>query len=403
MFDLAGTPDWRVRISGLAGQEVAGKLIEIPSINGRGMKVRGYLLPADYARKGRRQQFVFLNGRPVEDTAISRALKDGYRGAVPEGSHPAAWLWIEMDPTLVDVNVHPAKREVRFHKPHEVRDLVTDAVLDALSPKIEKVVPVSSNDHEFAPRAAEVLHVNQELQAVSTKVEISQREPAVAPSLENPTQPLFPHRVDHQRELKDIQGADLIKQPDFRLIGPLHDRYIVMEGEQGVVLLDPVAARERVVYEYLLKHAGDDAKGVESQGLLVPELFELEALDAELVVRHESHFADAGIAVESFGGSTVKVSSVPSFLKVSDVRSFLLSLVDELSETLGSKRGKTMAFETFAATIAAGAGRGEPCRIDHAEGLLKAMFGCDLPYCSPDGRPTIIHISMTELDRKFGK
>ncbi|MDC1406577.1 hypothetical protein N8314_03420 [Akkermansiaceae bacterium] len=146
-----------------------------------------------------------------------------------------------------------------------------------------------------------------------------------------------------------------------------------------------------------------DGGAMSSQGLLVPELLELEALDAELVIRYADHFADAGIQVEAFGGSTVKVNSVPSFLKVSDVRGFLLELVDELHETVGTRKGKAMAYETFAQGVAKRVGRHEPCSIDHADVLLAAMFACDLPYCTPDGRPTLIHISLTELDRKFGK
>ena len=152
MFDLAATSDWRVRISGLAGQQTASHLIQVPAASGNGMKVQGYLLPAEYARKGKRQQFVFLNGRPVEDSAVSRALKDGYRGAISEGSHPAAWLWIDMDPSLVDVNVHPAKKEVRFHRPHEVRALVATAVEQALRVKTDPPAGhISSNTDDFSP------------------------------------------------------------------------------------------------------------------------------------------------------------------------------------------------------------------------------------------------------------
>lgn len=211
----------------------------------------------------------------------------------------------------------------------------------------------------------------------------------------------FPHKSEHQEELSDAAGKKIIQRPQFNLIGPLHDRYVVLEGDEGVVLLDPVAARERVVYEQLLLAVKD--KSVSSQGLLVPELLELESLDADLVMRHSDHFADAGMTVESFGGSTIKVSSLPGFLQVSDVRAFLLELVDELHETVGTRKGKSMAFESFAAGVARRIGRREPCRIDHADALLAAMFACDLPYCTPDGRPTLIHISLNELDRKFGK
>jgi len=420
VFDLPGTKDWRVRISGLAGREAAYKLIEVKKRAAQGMAVRGYLLPAEYSRKGKRQQFVFLNGRPIEDSAISRALRDGYKGAVSEGTHPAAWLWIDMDPELVDVNVHPAKREVRFHRPHEIRNLIAGAVELALSPqetKTPNVVDVTKNpqpDSSFDPVVSSD-EEERETKGVGASVEI----PSVSPtenaihstgeaSVPSETEPShseveggFPHQADQQTELADDQGETLVSQPEFKVIGPLHDSYMVLEGDEGVVLLDPVAARERVIYEDLLKGKGDG--GVESQGLLVPELLELEAIDADLVLRHAEHFAEAGMSVESFGGSTVKVSSIPSFLELSDVHGFLHELVDELHETVGTRRGKSMAYESFAASLASRAARFEPCRSDHTEALLKAMFSCDLPYCTPDGRPTIIHISLNELDRKFGK
>jgi len=414
VFDLAGTHDWRVRISGLAGNEAANKLIEVSKRAGRNMTVRGYLLPAEYSRKGRRQQFVFLNGRPIEDPAISRALRDGFRGAIMDGAHPAAWLWIEMDPALVDVNVHPAKREVRFHRPHEVRNLVAEAVEAALAPPASPTTRAPMTPEETAslsmvPEAPEIELEEPSLgtavsQASGLGVELadSPEVPVSATDRSPPvTPPHFPHQQQHQQEMEDGSGKELVTRPEFRLIGPLHDRYIVLEGDEGVVLLDPIAARERVVYEDLLK--GGDHGGVSSQGLLVPELLELEALDADLVLRHADHFADAGMIVESFGGGTIKVSSLPSFLELSDIHSFLLELVDELNETLGTRRGKAMAYESFAASLARRVGRHEPCRIDHADILLESMFDCDLPYCTPDGRPTLIHISLNELDRKFGK
>ncbi len=395
VFDLPGTHDWRVRIAGIAGNDAAAKLIEIPAQSGQGMKVRGYLLPAEFARKGRRQQFVFLNGRPIEDAAISRALRDGFRGAIVEGSHPAAWLWLDMDPTLVDVNVHPAKREVRFHRPHEIRNLIADAVEKALRRDVES--PVAAQSIIQAPSAQVVTP------EVPPKQALPERQPAQTASTA-PTpipQEQFSRRVEQQDALSDKSGETMLKRPVFELIGPLHDRYIVMEGEDGVVLLDPVAARERVVYENLLQ--ASQADGMDSQGLLVPELLELEALDAELVLRHTEHFAEAGMVVESFGGTTVQVSSIPSFLKITDVHSFLLELVDELHETVGTRRVKAVAFDAFAAGMARRVGRHEPCRVDLARELLESMFACDLPYCTPDGRPTLIHISLNELDRKFGK
>ena len=389
LFDLPATHDWRVRIAGLTGNDAARELIEIPSHPGKEMKVRGYLLPAEFARRGKRQQFVFVNGRPIEDAAISRALRDGYRGAIVEGTHPAAWLWLDIDPTLVDVNVHPAKREVRFHRPHEIRNLIADAVVQGLCADAEEpLVEVSAQpfiDHIISAESTERVD--------ATDDEVSAIPPTPQRELTN--------RVEQQKSLSDRLGETMPKSAAFEMIGPLHDRYIVMQGEEGVVLLDPIAARERVTYETILRSS--QAGGIDSQGLLVPEILELEALDAELVLQHANHFADAGMIVEEFGGNTIKISSMPSFLKISNVRSFLLELVDELHETVGTRRAKAVAFDVFAAGVARRMGRREPCRLDLAEGLLESMFSCDLPYCTPDGRPTLIHISLNELDRKFGK
>ena len=122
------------RVRQLLGADLAGDLIALPRTHGNGVSVEGFILPANHARKGRRHQFVFLNGRPVEDAVISRALAEGFRGAVSDGQHPAAWLWIDLEPALVDVNVHPAKREVRFHRPLDVRETILEAVLEGLRP-----------------------------------------------------------------------------------------------------------------------------------------------------------------------------------------------------------------------------------------------------------------------------
>ena len=404
VFDLAATHDCRVRISGLAGQEAAANLIEVPATEGKGMTVRGYLLPAEYARKGKRQQFVFLNGRPVEDAAISRALRDGYRGAIAEGAHPAAWLWLEMDPALVDVNVHPAKKEVRFHRPHEVRTLVSNAVQQALRGPVEPSAGSSARAlDDFAPVQRESAVAVESIAKHQEELHDLPQSPddAAAPAVQSTGN--FPYKAESQQDLEDRAGGKLYERPHFNIIGPLHDRYIVLEGDEGAVLLDPVAARERIVYEQLLMAVSADGGAVSSQGLLVPELLELEALDADLVIRHADHFADAGIQVEAFGGNTVKVSSIPGFIKESDVRGFLLELVDELHATVGTRHAKSIAYESFAQGVARRAGKREPCSIDHAELLLASLFACDLPYATPDGRPTLIHISLNELDRKFGK
>ncbi|MEY4569927.1 MAG: mismatch repair endonuclease MutL, partial [Verrucomicrobiota bacterium] len=245
VFDLPPAAKAVDRVRQLLGTELSRELLALPLTHGNGISVQGYVLPASHARKGRRHQFVFLNGRPVEDAVISRALAEGFRGAISDGMYPAAWLWIDLEPTLVDVNVHPAKREVRFHRPVDVRDAILEAVAVGLRPAAPVVVP-------RIERAA--------------AVEIS---PAVIEF--HAPQPVLPELVVETSPPPVAGGA-----PDFRLVGMLHQRFVLLESEDGLVLFDPKAAKERIYFEKLLNH-GDGV--LETQGLLVPVLLELDPRD----------------------------------------------------------------------------------------------------------------------------
>ena len=414
VFDLPGTSDKRMRIAGLAGSDVGRALVQVPHCEESDMEVHGYVLPPEFARKGRRQQFVFLNGRPIEDTAISRALKDAFKGAVGDGLNPSAWLWIEMDPALVDVNVHPAKKEVRFHKPFEVRHLVLRAVEEALAAQQEEkselrgVAKIISRKDGSATPVRKPFESSPSVAVVAPPVEEPSEKERVAASVEN-TQPVAPNKSASkspvfaskqqsvQKELV-IEEEEAKRGPDFIVLSVLHERYLLMQGEDGLVLMDPKAARERIVYEAFLD---DEGGTIESQGLLVPELIDLDARDFDVVMTNLENFTEAGISIEPFGGGTLQVRSMPAVLENKDPRAFIVALVDELVDTVGGKRAKRMAFEVFAEKLAKRASWNEVCKCAGAEHLLEQLFNCDLPYCTPDGRPTLIHLSLKELERKF--
>jgi DNA mismatch repair protein MutL len=400
VFDLPAVAKAVDRVRHVLGSEMAGELIELPITHGDGVSIEGFVLPAAHARKGRRHQCVFLNGRPVEDAVISRALAEGFRGAVADGLHPAAWLWIDLEPERVDVNVHPAKREVRFHRPLDVRDAILEAVTNGLRSRvIEPVVTKSAISPE--PVRPIVSTPRPWSSAPAVQVSLPLREtPSVVPD-SSVFVPVAPVAVDLP-QLVPVSKEEVIpvtdnSAPAFRIIGLLHHRYVLMESDDGLVLFDPRAGRERIFYERLL---GDREGAVESQALLVPELLDLDPRDHEMIVREKESLAGAGVEVEAFGGNTLQVRSLPACLGIVDSKPLIAALIDELLHE--SVPGRRFAFERLAKLLAKRAASGLPVKLAETPSLLGQLFACELPYCAPDGRPTLIEYSLRELDRRFG-
>ena len=386
VLDLAGVKNRIDRVRQLVGPELAGELVSLPRQEEKGIAVEGFVLPAKHARKGRRHQHVFLNGRPVEDAAISRALADGFRGAVADGLHPAAWLWIEMDPALVDVNVHPAKREVRLHQPGPLKQVIVQAVGEGLTlASVRNDAPTSSAT-SAAPQA-------QDAQASPTTGSAAapvSRE--FASSVRSPQADLS----GWDQAVDETQAEDEVQVPAFRAIGVLHQRYVLMEGEDSLVVLDPKAAWERIWYEKLME--GDEGL---SQGLLVPVLLELDPRDAEILVREKAAMAMAGIELDDFGGSTIQVSALPACLTLDDPRAFMMEVIDALlhDSVQGAQR---FARDRMARICAQRGTIGIEARLSEVPQLLKALFACEMPYATAAGKPTLNELSLSELERRFG-
>ena len=399
VFDLPATGDRRVRIEAMSGSEAGKRLIEIPPSEFRGIKIGGAILPASEARRGRKHQYVFLNGRPVEDTTISNGLREGFRGAIAEGYQPAAWIWISMPPSLVDVNVHPAKREVRFADPATLRVALIEAVETSLQlPQTKRITESLQSPSKTSLGAGS-----------SPRTQFAGSEPRTLPesrvvgrSVSDPiSEETLPEPRWHHEEQEElpVEEAGEGSQPVFRVIGSLSDRFALLEGEEGLVLFKPGAGKERIFYERLL----NEDEGVESQGLLVPVLLEMDVREVDLLMIHREHFDQAGFALESFGGQTLTISSAPSFLIGGDIRKALTDLVDLVIDRDGGTRVRRLAYESFAAQVAKVAARRAGWGISSLPGLLDELFACDLPYCDPAGKPTLVQISYQELDRKFGK
>jgi len=426
-FQLPAATSLRERIGGLVGGDLASRLLEIEPLEEKGVKVRGYIGPPGMGRSDRRQQLTFLNGRPVEAAIVSRALREGYHTALMKGQYPVTFLFLEIDPSAVDVNVHPAKREVRFHDGHAVQGAIITAVSRTLRERMKRPVSgvgLTGSNIDF-PRTVEVQEDLIEPAAVYSAPRLDPRPAALFTSLERQRheqrvaeegpvgQPTLsiPAPVAVAPEAAEIPVAPSVpeapaaekpKASDYRVIGVLGKLYVLLEAKEGLVLMDQHAAHERVLFEELRRRL--EREGVPSQRLLAPLMIDLTPRDFDLVSRHLETLERLGFSAEPFGGNTLKLDALPSFLKRDDPADFLHEVIREIrvaSERMSSLR---LGEDLIATTVCRAAVKAnDTLREPELRRLLEDLLACDMPYCCPHGRPTLIQIGYTELERKFGR
>jgi DNA mismatch repair protein MutL len=191
-------------------------------------------------------------------------------------------------------------------------------------------------------------------------------------------------------------------QQQFEIIGVLSKLYVLMESADGLVLVDQHAAHERILFEELRRRM--EEQGVPTQKLLLPQTFDLPPRDADWIERNLSTLQRMGIGIESFGPDNFKIDSLPSFLSVSDAAQFMRKVIDDLKGTGNSASAMRLGEEMIAKTVCRHAVKAnDPLRYPEVEKLIRDLLDCDLPYCCPHGRPTMIQISLAELEKKFGR
>jgi DNA mismatch repair protein MutL len=391
---LAPVADLAARVRDLCGAEFSGQLCQLEERTHNGITLRGLIGRPGHGRGDRSQQFVFVNGRAVQSPAISQPLREAYGTAMPRGMNPPAVLFVTLDPEWVDCNVHPAKREVRFRDAISVREAVQVAVSGALGEL--RRVSVATPVRVFAePESVDV-------------VPPPPPKPAVAPVAMPEPAPLPVEIVEQARALPVVERAAELPLPEtpaqkpagFRFIGGLGERYVLLEDDAGLVLLDNRAARERILFEQLLRRI--DRHESISQRLLLPAIVELAPRDFAWICEHATLLAGAGISVEPFGAGSVKVDGVPPMLVHCEPRDVLLRVADDCRA--GVKGGARAIEEAIARSVCRSASLGSvPPDADSAHALLDELMACELPYTCPAGRPTMIHFAHSELERKFGR
>ncbi|MDB6121722.1 MAG: mutL [Pedosphaera sp.] len=399
-------------------------------------RVWGFIGAPGVSRSTREDQHLFVNRRPVENRGLNFALMEGYHTALMKGRFPVCCLFLEINPAAVDVNIHPSKREVKFHQEAQVRRLVTQAVRQVLlkfhttsspmptaavtAPDVESSeskVGLPLNSTAPAIKLPSI-PVTEDLPRVTTSAP-SQR--AVPPS---DAPPLWPARkpVELNRTAPSIttppisssttaptsiqpasSGPVPLLSVPLRLVGVIGKLYVVLESDRGLVLLDQHAAHERILFEQMLNRLEQNGSA-HSQKLLLPETVELSVRDAHFLREQLPMLTRMGVGLSEFGERTFLLDALPPFVKASDPRRFVLELVDELKATGQEVNSLRLGEHTIAKTVCRHAVKANDLLAGpELENLINDLRHCAMPYTCPHGRPTLIEMNYRELEKKFGR
>jgi DNA mismatch repair protein MutL len=397
------------RIRDLRGSELFEQLLEIESGSAHEITVSGFIGKVGVSRSTKAEQILFVNGRPVENVTIHHGLREGYHTALMKGQYPVTFLFLEMDPEAVDVNVHPAKREIRFREPDSVRSSVAETIRKTLEtdrqrwtrsfhkpveiPKAPVRVPVTDPTPELIPPAEQFALRRDWAEFGSSPVNVP------PPPVDVPAPPPEPS-----------QSASTVPAPndrpespkEFKILGVLGKLYILMENEEGLVLVDQHAAHERILFEKLRRQM--ESEGVPTQRLLIPLTVGVTPKDYDWIATNAQTLEKMGFALEPFGNSTLKIDGIPQFFRTDDPNVTIRQLVDELRSMTTTTSRLRMGEDVIARTVCRHAIKAnDELRRPEVEKLLRDLMDCELPYCCPHGRPTMIQVGYTELEKKFGR
>lgn len=374
------------------GLEVAEQMLAVSSSppdeendssqDGQGPRVSGYVSVPTIHRANRDHLTFFVNGRWVRDRMLAYAVEQAYHTLLPVGRHPLAVLQVHLDPAELDVNIHPTKSEVKFLRSDRVFATVQKAVRHTL---VEQA-PIP----EMGPRPGQW-----------TAADWERRQRLVGAGREHlPTQlALDTQRTGELLPLMPVPQTE-DKLPPLRVLGQIARTYIIAEGPAGLYLIDQHAAHERILYEQFTAQQ----EQVTAQTLLEPMTLELTPDQAAIMEEQLPVLAHLGFTIEPFGGNTYLVRAVPTILVGTDLRQALIGIVDELAEgrmpPLAHEREKrVIASVCKQAAIKAG----QVLSDEELRELVRQLEQTTMPRTCPHGRPTMIHLSQTQLEREFGR
>jgi DNA mismatch repair protein MutL len=384
------------RLSTVLGREFADNSLKIDALR-EGLHLTGYAALPTYSRGSAVQQYLFVNGRPVRDKLLVGALRGAYFDFLSRDRHPAAALFLDCDPTLVDVNVHPAKSEVRFRDPGLARGLIVSALRHALAEAGHRasttVAGATLGAMTPEPTGARVYQMDRPSMGLRAASYQSQAPGFAEMNHAYSGQVVDPVTVD------ETHAVDL---PLGTARGQVHENYIIAQTATGMVIVDQHAAHERLVYEKLKYQMAKN--GVAAQALLIPEIIELSDGDCARLLEVADQLSRFGLGIEPFGGGAIAVRETPAILGEVNARAMILDILDELADQ-GSSNMVQAKVEAILSRIAChGSIRsGRWMRAEEMNALLREMEVTPHSGQCNHGRPTYVELKLADIERLFGR
>lgn len=405
---LQGTDDHEERIRQVYGTSIMKGLYH-ETITDLKVSLTGFLSRPDFLKGTRSAQLLFINGRPIEYKYLGFLLSRAYEAVAPKGKYPMALLFLTIDPELIDVNIHPAKREVKLFDQRYIDSLIINCAAKALDRDHEireeifrgegvgptaapPVVPVSSlspGDYDTSERGREVYRLRDR----EASPQYRETSPEPAPPQERHTSPEGELPLPGMKELSGFYKE--IKSHSEGILGTVFDTYVLAEREGALYFIDFHAAHERFIFDRLMTEEGSPEK----QELLMPEVVELSLGDYQLVLDNLSLFSEIGFDMEDFSDKSIMVRAVPAHVRKLDVEAFVTGFIEELNLEKGTGDGSRAIAASAACHQAKRAG--DTLTGDDMKRLIEGVFGGDHELRCPHGRPFVHKISRDDLERIF--
>ncbi len=392
--------DVGVRASEIFGPEVFKALIKVDASLG-GAALKGFISRPDTVRKARGNQYLFINGRPVQNKALNHAVFQAYGNSIMAGEYPYYVLFLEYDPGLIDVNVHPTKMEVRFANEQSIYHFFMHAVQMALNK--ESVIPTfGSGSTEGSIIRSTISEMDKPREIMQELVSRKKDMARFSGSQLSLTYFQPGPEVNNQETLRSVSPAmekPVQKSTAEIRFWQLHQRYIVTEIRSGLVFIDQHVAHERILYEKISRILADGDRSY-SQKLLFPHKMTLSPDDFVVFNEISETLTRFGFSISVFSGTTIVIEAMPVDVKIGRESQILLDIIDYYRNR--PLQGFNHLEKVSAAYACKNAVKsGEVLTIEEMQSLVDQLFACESPFFCPHGRPVIVTIELEELDKKF--